>query len=69
MAGNASTSEVTIDGRINEWIEEGSHLMILAPPAMLENFPTDPHNGGPYVMWKGTPYQHIMVPIGSRHED
>ena len=53
----------------NEWIEEGAHLMILAPPAMLENYPTDPNNGGPYVMWKGTPYQHIMVPIGPRQED
>ncbi len=29
-------------------------------------FSTDPHNGGPYVMWKGTPYAHLMVPIGSR---
>jgi hypothetical protein len=24
---------------------------------------TDPWNGGPYVMWKGTPYAHIMVPV------
>ena len=53
----------------NEWIEEGAHLMILAPPELLEGMPTDPDNGGPYVMWKGTPYQHIMVPIGSRDED
>jgi len=53
----------------NEWIEEGAHLMILAPPELLDAFPTDPENGGPYVMWKGTPYQHIMVPIGSRDED
>ncbi len=21
------------------------------------------YNGGPYVMWKDTPYAHIMVPI------
>jgi len=53
----------------NEWIEEGAHLMILAPAALLDAFPTDPNNGGPYVMWKGTPYQHIMVPVGSREED
>lgn len=53
----------------NEWIEEGAHLMILAPAALLEAFPTDPDNGGPYVMWKGTPYQHIMVPVGARNED
>ena len=50
----------------NEWIREGAHLMILAPAALLEGFPTDPHNGGPYVMWKGTPYAHLMVPVGPR---
>jgi len=52
----------------NEWIVEGPHLMILAPAEMLEGFPTDPQNGGPYVMWKGTPYAHLMVPIGSRDD-
>jgi hypothetical protein len=51
----------------NEWIREGGHLMILAPAELLEAYPTDPHNGGPYVMWKGTPYAHLMVPIGSRN--
>lgn len=52
----------------NEWIEEGAHLMIVAPPELLEGFQTDPDNGGPYVMWKGTPYAHLMVPIGARDE-
>lgn len=50
----------------NQWIVDGTHIMILAPAALLEAYPTDPHNGGPYVMWKGTPYQHLMVPIGPR---
>ncbi len=51
----------------NDWIVEGPHMMIILPDsAMLEGFSTDPHNGGPYVMWKGTPYAHIMVPIGPR---
>ena len=53
----------------NEWIKEGPHLMIVAPAELLEGFPTDPQNGGPYVMWKGTPYAHLMVPIGAREED
>ena len=52
----------------NEWIEEGAHLMIVAPPGLLDGFPSDPHNGGPYVMWRGTPYAHLMVPVGSREE-
>ena len=29
----------------------------------LDSLPTDPKNGGPWVMFKGTPYAHIMVPI------
>jgi hypothetical protein len=50
----------------NEWVKEGAHLMILAPAELLEAFPTDPDSGGPYVMWKGTPYAHLMVPVGPR---
>ena len=50
----------------NEWVVEGAHLMIVAPPELMDAFPTDPDNGGPYVMWKGTPYAHLMVPIGPR---
>ncbi|EKE77951.1 hypothetical protein [Gallaecimonas xiamenensis] len=51
----------------NQWVVEGPHLMILVPdPALLEGISTDPNQGGPYVMWKGTPYAHIMVPVGPR---
>jgi hypothetical protein len=47
----------------NDWVKEGPHLMILVPdPAMLEGLSTDP-NDPVYVMWKGTPYAHIMVKI------
>jgi hypothetical protein len=49
------------------WVQEGPHLMILVPdPKMLEGISSDPNNGGPYVMWKGTPYAHIMVPVAPR---
>jgi len=27
--------------------------------------PTDPKSGGPWVMWKGTPYAHVMVPVSA----
>jgi hypothetical protein len=66
--GGASNIDPYAEGPTddNEWIREGAHLMIIAPPELLEAFPTDPYNGGPYVMWKGTPYAHLMVPIGSR---
>lgn len=49
------------------WVEEGDHVMVAVPdPAMLEGLPSDPHQGGPYVMWGGTPYAHIMVPVDAR---
>jgi hypothetical protein len=51
----------------NQWIKEGPHLMIIVPDAAtLDAIPTDPNNGGPYVMWKGTPYAHVMVPMADK---
>jgi hypothetical protein len=29
----------------------------------LENMNHDPFAGGPYVMWGGTPMEHVMVPV------
>ena len=47
----------------NDWIKEGPHLMIVVPDeAALEGLSTDPKEPV-YVMWKGTPYAHIMVKI------
>ena len=45
------------------WVQEGPHLMIIVPKELLKGLPTDPFNGGPYVMWEDTPYAHIMVPV------
>jgi hypothetical protein len=53
----------------NDWMVEGPHVMMLVPdPALLEALPSAHHGGGPYVMWKGTPYAHVMMPIGARPE-
>ena len=47
----------------NQWVVSPAHLMVLTPDTnQLEALPTDPHNGGPWVMWKGNEYAHIMVP-------
>lgn len=48
----------------NQWIQHGApHVMVLVPDAqVLDGVSTDPTNGGPFVMWKGTPYAHLMVP-------
>ena len=50
----------------NNWVVSGPHIMILPTDvAQLEAYPTDWTKGGPWVMWKGTPYAHIMVPTTS----
>jgi hypothetical protein len=42
------------------------HLMILVPDLdSLAGLSTEPGNGGPYVMYAGTPYAHIMAPISA----
>lgn len=46
-----------------DWLMDGPHVMVIVPdPAMLSAFPTEHGTGGPYVMWAGTPYAHLMVP-------
>jgi hypothetical protein len=48
----------------NQWVVSPPHVMVLVPdPKLLDTLPTDPHSGGGWVMWKGTKYAHIMVPI------
>lgn len=48
----------------NEWGYDPPHVMVLVTdPHELEGMPTKRQNGGPWVMWAGTPYAHIMVPL------
>jgi hypothetical protein len=48
----------------NEWVVTGPHLMIIVPdPELLAGIPTDPSGGGPYVMWRDTPFVHVMIPV------
>ena len=50
----------------NHWINTGPHVMIVgADAAFYDMYPksADPDTAVPYVMWAGTPYQHLMVPV------
>jgi hypothetical protein len=66
LVNNADPFDIKRDpGEV--WVQEGPHLMIIVPDRkMLEGISDDPNNGGPYVMWKDTPYAHIMVPVAPR---
>ena len=47
-----------------EWIESGPHLMLFPKdPASLDGQSTDFNTGAPYVMFKGTGYDHLMIPV------
>lgn len=50
-----------------DWVEGvGAHIMVLVPDVeAMKNVPTDSKNGGPWIMWAGTPYAHLMIPIDS----
>jgi hypothetical protein len=47
----------------NQWHKPAPHVMLLMPDRLLTQFPTTPSAGAPYVMYSGTPYAHLMVPI------
>src|SRR6266568_3500142 len=50
----------------NQWVVSGPHIMLLPTDvSQLDAYPTDPNTGGPWVMWKGTKYAHIMVPVAA----
>ncbi|WP_353472104.1 hypothetical protein PVT71_12455 [Salipiger sp. H15] len=51
----------------NQWVVTGPHVMILGAGAkpLLDTYPTMVPEGAdqPWVMWPGTPYAHLMVPV------
>jgi hypothetical protein len=50
----------------NHWVKTGPHVMIVGADATFyDTYPkdADPDTSVPYVMWAGTPYQHLMVPV------
>ena len=59
----ASLTDPFATGKTADWVVSDSHSMIVVPDVKhLEGLPDNPKSGGAYVMWKGTPYAHIMVP-------
>ena len=48
----------------NQWGFDPPHVMMLVPDLkVLEGLPITRTGGGPWVMYPGTPYAHIMIPI------
>ena len=49
----------------NNWINTGPHVMIVGSKEVLAGYPSGakPNTAAPFVMWAGTPYAHLMVPV------
>ncbi|MFA6218344.1 MAG: hypothetical protein WC692_01035 [Erythrobacter sp.] len=49
----------------SDWIKTGPHVMIVGSEKALKGYPSDPNpdTAQPYVMWSGTPYAHLMIPV------
>jgi hypothetical protein len=45
-----------------KWMQEPPHLMLFGAKLDPKIFSTDPHSGGPWIMWASTPYEHLMIP-------
>jgi len=51
----------------NDWVKTGPHVMIVGSKEILAGHPSGakPDTSVPYVMWAGTPYAHLMVPMAA----
>jgi hypothetical protein len=50
----------------SKWVDTGPHIMIFNVGTAMEGYPTQqdkPDTKQPYVMWGGTPYEHLMIPV------
>ena len=47
-----------------EWMVSPPHVMIIMPGDIDQSvFSPDFHTGAPWIMYAGTPYEHIMMPV------
>ena len=71
LKGDGGTSNTdpyaTRETADNNWVKTGSHVMIVGADAkgMMQTYPRDakPDPTRPYVMWPGSPYEHLMLPV------
>lgn len=47
------------------WIETGPHVMVVGAPSLTAIYKggAKPDTAAPYVMWEGTKYAHLMIPV------
>jgi len=69
LAGGTDASNTdpyaTKPSQANHWVKTGPHVMIVGDPEIVKHYPAspDPDTKQGYVMWAGTPYAHLMLPV------
>ena len=69
LAGGSDASNTdpygTAPTDTNNWIKTGRHIMIMNATEFMPGYPAEakPDTRKPYIMWNGTPYAHLMVPV------
>jgi hypothetical protein len=69
LAGGSDASNTdpyaTAETNDNNWVTTGPHVMIMNATELMAGYPTgeNPDTSLPYVMWAGTPYAHLMIPV------
>jgi len=47
-----------------KWVTTGPHVMVVGMAGMLDDVPRSPDDPKkPFIMWGGTSYEHIMMPV------
>lgn len=68
LAGGSDASNTdpfaTTPHGADSWVDTGPHIMVLNTGDRFAGYPTTAANTKvPYVMFPGTPYQHLMIPV------
>jgi len=70
LAGGSDASNTDPWGQMpkegGRWVETGPHVMVVGSDSLNRQYPSgdNPDTSQPYVMFAGTPYAHVMIPIG-----
>tara|TARA_B100001027_G_scaffold102832_1_gene70705 strand:+ start:243 stop:791 length:549 start_codon:yes stop_codon:yes gene_type:complete len=57
------------DAGHEHYIESGPHMMLMPKdPSSFDGLSTDYTTGAPYVMYSGTPYVHMMIPLENYYD-
>lgn len=68
LAGGSDASNTdpfaTQPNKGDRWVDTGPHLMVFNIGTRFDGYPTTAANTKvPYVMFPGTPYAHLMIPV------